>query len=82
MCHTVPEKRGVVFRTKRRRSAVCVPHPAAAWERFFCAAFSAFAEAAELGTNKVISSHSTIAVLVTTDGSVTDIERSNYVSRL
>ena len=38
-----------------------------------------FAEAAELGTNKVISNHSTIAVLVTTDGSVTDIERSNYV---
>ena len=27
----VPEKRGVVFRTKGRRPAVCVPHPAAAY---------------------------------------------------
>lgn len=39
-----------------------------------------FTEAAELGTNKVITNHSTIAVLVTTDGTVTDIERSNYVA--
>ena len=38
-----------------------------------------FEEAAELGTDKVIKEHSTIGVVVTTDGSVTDIERSNYV---
>lgn len=38
-----------------------------------------FKEAAELGTHKVISEHSTIAVLVTTDGSVADIARENYV---
>ena len=36
-------------------------------------------KAAELGTEKVISDHSTIAVLVTTDGSVCDIPRANYV---
>lgn len=38
-----------------------------------------FEEAAEIGTKKVISEHSTIAVLVTTDGSITDIPRENYV---
>lgn len=38
-----------------------------------------FEEAAEIGTHKVISEHSTIAVLVTTDGSITDIPRQNYV---
>ena len=38
-----------------------------------------FKEAAEIGTHKVISEHSTIAVLVTTDGSVADIARENYV---
>ncbi len=38
-----------------------------------------FEEAAEIGTHKVISEHSTIAVLVTTDGSVADIERQNYI---
>ena len=38
-----------------------------------------FEEAAEIGTHKVISEHSTIAVLVTTDGSVADIARENYV---
>ncbi len=38
-----------------------------------------FEKAAELGTQKVISQHSTIAVLVTTDGSITDIARSGYV---
>ncbi len=38
-----------------------------------------FVEAAEIGTNKVISNHSTIGVLITTDGSVTDIDRSSYV---
>ena len=38
-----------------------------------------FEEAAEIGTHKVIAEHSTIAVLVTTDGSITDIPRENYV---
>ncbi len=38
-----------------------------------------FEQAAEIGTQKVIAEHSTIAVLVTTDGSVADIERENYV---
>ncbi len=37
-----------------------------------------FERAAELGTEKVIKEHSTIGVLVTTDGSVTDIPRANY----
>ncbi len=38
-----------------------------------------FEEAAELGTDKVINEHSTIGILVTTDGSVTDIPRNSYV---
>ncbi len=38
-----------------------------------------FEEAAEIGTNKVISNHSTIGIMVTTDGSITDIPRENYV---
>lgn len=38
-----------------------------------------FVEAAELGTKKVISDHSTIGIVVTTDGSVTDIPRNNYI---
>ena len=38
-----------------------------------------FEKAAELGTQKVIQEHSTIGVLVTTDGSITDIPRSAYV---
>ena len=37
-----------------------------------------FEEAAEIGTRKVITEHSTIAVLVTTDGSIMDIPRSSY----
>ena len=37
-----------------------------------------FVKAAEIGTSKVINEHSTIAVLVTTDGSITGIERENY----
>ncbi len=37
-----------------------------------------FQAAAELGTEKVIKEHSTIGVLVTTDGSVTDIPRAAY----
>ncbi|HIY72838.1 stage IV sporulation protein A [Intestinimonas butyriciproducens] len=36
-------------------------------------------EAAEIGTRKVISEHATIAVVVTTDGSVTDIQREDYL---
>ena len=39
-----------------------------------------FEEAAEIGTHKVISEHSTIAVLVTTDGSITGIPRENYIN--
>jgi len=38
-----------------------------------------FSEAAEIGTKKVISDHSTIGLVVTTDGSITDIERHSYV---
>ena len=38
-----------------------------------------FEKAAEIGTEKVIGEHSTIAILVTTDGSITDIPRENYV---
>ena len=38
-----------------------------------------FEEAAELGTTKVIKEHSTIGICVTTDGSVTELPRSNYV---
>lgn len=39
-----------------------------------------FETAAELGTTKVISEHSTIGILVTTDGSITDIPREDYIS--
>ena len=38
-----------------------------------------FEKAAEIGTKKVIEEHSTIGILVTTDGSITDIEREDYV---
>jgi len=38
-----------------------------------------FEEAAETGTRKVIEEHSTIGVLVTTDGSFGDIPRENYL---
>lgn len=38
-----------------------------------------FEKAAELGTKKVITDHSTIGIVVTTDGSVTDIARASYV---
>lgn len=37
-----------------------------------------FAEAATIGTERVIKEHSTVGVLVTTDGSFTSIERSAY----
>ncbi len=36
-------------------------------------------DAAEIGTHKVIDEHSTIGLVVTTDGSVTDIPRKDYV---
>lgn len=38
-----------------------------------------FEEAAEIGTRKVIKDHSTIGFVVTTDGSITDIDRANYI---
>ncbi len=38
-----------------------------------------FNEAAEIGTKKVITEHSTIGLVVTTDGSITDIEREDYI---
>ncbi len=37
------------------------------------------AQAAEIGTRKVISDHSTIGLVITTDGSFTDIPRDDYV---
>ena len=37
-----------------------------------------FGQAAELGTKKVITEHSTIGLVITTDGSITDIPRSEY----
>lgn len=36
-------------------------------------------EAAEIGTQKVISEHSTIGIVVTTDGSISEIPRSDYL---
>ena len=39
-----------------------------------------FEEAAEIGTRKVIKEHSTIGILVTSDGSITDIPREDYIS--
>lgn len=38
-----------------------------------------FGKAAEMGTQKVIKEHSTIGLLVTTDGSITEIDRGGYV---
>lgn len=38
-----------------------------------------FEQAAEIGTKKVIEDHSTIGIVMTTDGSVTDLERASYV---
>ena len=37
-----------------------------------------FVKAAEIGTHKVIAEHSTIGLVVTTDGSISDIPRENY----
>lgn len=38
-----------------------------------------FVEAAELGTHKVITEHATIGMLITTDGSIGDIARADYI---
>ncbi len=38
-----------------------------------------FETAAETGTHKVITEHSTIGVMVTTDGTISDIPRENYI---
>lgn len=39
----------------------------------------AMSEAAEIGTRKVIAEHSTIGIVITTDGSITDLEREGYI---
>ncbi len=38
-----------------------------------------FIEAAEIGTEKVIKDHSSIGIVVTTDGSIGEIDRSDYI---
>lgn len=38
-----------------------------------------FTQAAEMGTDKVMNDHSTIGLVVTTDGSIGDLSRSNYL---
>ena len=37
------------------------------------------AEAAEIGTRKVIAEHSTIGIVITTDGTISDIPREDYL---
>ena len=39
-----------------------------------------FTEAAEMGTKRVITNHSTVAIMVTSDGSITDLDRDSYIS--
>ena len=39
-----------------------------------------FVEAAEMGTEKVIKEHSTIGMLITTDGTIGEISRESYVA--
>jgi len=39
-----------------------------------------FSRAAEIGTKKVICDHSTIGLVITTDGSITDIPREDYIA--
>lgn len=39
-----------------------------------------FSKAAEIGTSKVINEHSTIGIIVTTDGTVSGIDREAYVA--
>lgn len=38
-----------------------------------------FTQAAEIGTRKVINDHSTIGIVITTDGSFSEIDRSHYI---
>ncbi len=38
-----------------------------------------FAQAAETGTQKVITEHSNVGIVITTDGSITDIDREDYI---
>ncbi len=38
-----------------------------------------FTQAAEIGTDKVMNDHSTIGLVITTDGSIGDIPRNNYL---
>ena len=38
-----------------------------------------FIEAAEIGTEKVIRDHSSIGIVITTDGSFSEIDRKNYI---
>ncbi len=38
-----------------------------------------FQEAAEIGTRKVIQEHSTLGVVITTDGTISEIPRSSYI---
>jgi stage IV sporulation protein A len=38
-----------------------------------------FVEAAEIGTEKVIKDHSTIGIVITTDGSIGEIPRNSYI---
>jgi len=38
-----------------------------------------FEEAAEIGTKRVINEHSAIGIVITTDGSITDIKRESYI---
>ena len=39
-----------------------------------------FVEAAEIGTEKVIKDHATIGIVVSTDGTILDMPRSNYIN--
>ena len=39
-----------------------------------------FAKAAEIGTRKVINVHSTIGVVITTDGTIGELKRPNYIA--
>lgn len=39
-----------------------------------------FMEAAEIGTEKVIKDHATIGIVITTDGSIGELSRTNYVT--
>ena len=38
-----------------------------------------FVEAAEIGTDKVIKDHSSIGIIVTTDGSIGELDRTSYI---